>query len=64
MSIPLVEIKVHMIDLKLFFSTIIERNWPIFEKCRAHPDPQILGDLVSKSLWWVLVVHLTGLPCM
>lgn len=40
MSIPLVEIKVDMIDPTVLYSTLMERSWPLFEKCNAHPDTQ------------------------
>lgn len=62
MSISLAEIKVKMIERKLLGSTLIERSWPTFEKLSSQPDPKVLNDLVSESLWWVLAVHLTGLP--
>lgn len=65
MSIPLVKIKVDMIDPTFLYSTLIERSWPLFEKCSSAPrHPKVLGDLVSKSPWWVLVVLLTGSPHM
>lgn len=64
MSIPLVEIKVDMIDPTLLYSTLMERSWPLWKVQRSPRHPKVLVDLVSKTLWWVLVVPLTGSPRM
>lgn len=40
MSIPLVEIKVDMIDPKHLYSTLMGRSLPLFEKYSTHPDTQ------------------------
>ena len=57
-SIPLVEIKVDMMDPKLFLNG--GKLASLWKVQRSPRHPKVLGDLVSKSLWWVLVVLLTG----
>lgn len=49
MSIPLMEIKVDIIDPALAHSTLTQGSRLLFETPR---HPKVLGDLVSESQWW------------
>lgn len=57
MSIPLMEIKVDIIDPTLTHSTLTQGSRLLFETPR---HPKVLGDLVSNSQWWVFVLLLTA----